>query len=71
MAAKDSTSNRSDKSASRLTQVEKFREAARRLKTDDSDEAYDPALGKVSHAPKLTNEQIKELARRKRAEDKP
>ncbi len=44
-------------------QIEKFREAARELNTDQSDEAFESALGKVAHAPKLTNEQIKELAR--------
>ncbi|MDX8433190.1 hypothetical protein RFN25_07050 [Mesorhizobium abyssinicae] len=70
MAAKDSTPDRRDKSASRLTQIDKFREAARRLKADESDEAYESALGKIAHAPKLTNEQIKELARRKRESEK-
>ncbi|MDG4894248.1 hypothetical protein P9272_11780 [Mesorhizobium sp. WSM4976] len=45
---------------------EKFEDAARELKTDQSDEAFEAALGKIAHAPKLTNEQIKELARRKR-----
>ncbi|AZO60009.1 MAG: hypothetical protein E5X23_28980 [Mesorhizobium sp.] len=49
-----------------LPQIEKFREAARELKTDQSDEAFEAALGKIAHAPKLTNKQIKELARRKR-----
>lgn len=48
------------------SQVEKFRKAARELGTDQSDEAFESALGKIAHAPKLTNEQIKELARRSR-----
>lgn len=48
------------------SQIDKFREAARELETDQSDEAFETALGKIAHAPKLTNEQIKELARRKR-----
>lgn len=52
-------------------QIDKFREAARELGTDQSDEAFESALGKIAHAPKLTNEQIKELARRKRSETKP
>nr|WIE90620.1 hypothetical protein P9270_024250 [Mesorhizobium sp. WSM4875] len=51
------------------SQVEKFRKAARELKTDQSDEAFEAALGKIAHAPKLTNEQIKELVRRKREKD--
>ncbi|UCI10472.1 hypothetical protein [Mesorhizobium sp. B1-1-8] len=49
-------------------QIDKFREAARELKTDQSDEAFEKTLDKVAHAPKLTNEQIKELVRRKREE---
>jgi hypothetical protein len=48
------------------TQREKFEEAARELKTDQSDKAFEVAVNKIAHAPKLTNEQIKELARRKR-----
>jgi hypothetical protein len=56
--------NRSPPSTDNATQIEKFREAARSLKSVGDDE-YD-AVAKVAHAPKLTNEQIKELARRKR-----
>ncbi|MGX5829822.1 hypothetical protein [Mesorhizobium sp. 43Arga] len=48
------------------TQRQKFEDAARELETDQSDEAFEAALGKIAHAPKLTNEQIKELARKKR-----
>lgn len=51
------------------TQREKFEDAVRELKTDQSDEAFESALGKIAHAPKLTNEQIKELVRRKREKD--
>ncbi|UVK35873.1 hypothetical protein LHFGNBLO_006107 (plasmid) [Mesorhizobium sp. AR10] len=47
-------------------QIDKFREAARELKTDQSDAAFEAVLNKIAHAPKLTNEQIKELVRRKR-----
>ncbi|TPI30891.1 hypothetical protein FJW07_29010 [Mesorhizobium sp. B3-1-9] len=47
-------------------QIEKFRDAARELKTDQSDETFEKAIDKIAHAPKLTNEQIKELARRTR-----
>ncbi|WP_181172923.1 hypothetical protein [Mesorhizobium sp. B2-7-3] len=49
-------------------QIDKFREAARELKTDQSEAAFDKAMDKIAHAPKLTNEQIKELVRRKRGE---
>lgn len=48
------------------SQIEKFREAARELKTDQSEEAFEGAVNKIANAPKLTNEQIKELVRRKR-----
>lgn len=48
------------------TQREKFEEAARELKTDQSDAAFEAVVNKIAHAPKLTNEQIKELVRRKR-----
>lgn len=47
-------------------QIDKFREAARELKTDPSDAAFEAAVNKIAHAPKLTQEQIKELVRRKR-----
>lgn len=47
-------------------QIEKFRDAARELKTDQSDAAFEAIVNKIAHAPKLTNEQIKELVRRKR-----
>ncbi|WP_167335226.1 hypothetical protein [Mesorhizobium erdmanii] len=47
-------------------QIDKFREAARELKTDQSDAAFEAVVQKIAHAPKLTNEQIKELVRRKR-----
>ncbi|RUW47813.1 hypothetical protein [Mesorhizobium sp. M8A.F.Ca.ET.021.01.1.1] len=52
-------------------QIEKFREAARELKTDQSDAAFEAVVNKIAHAPKLTNEQIKELVRRKREPSKP
>ncbi|WP_181176425.1 hypothetical protein [Mesorhizobium sp. B2-3-5] len=52
------------------SQIEKFREAARELKTDQSDEAFEAVVNKIAHAPKLTNEQIKELVRQKRADTK-
>lgn len=48
------------------SQIEKFREAARELKTDQSDTAFEAVVNKIAHAPKLTQEQIKELVRRKR-----
>ncbi|MES0101891.1 hypothetical protein [Mesorhizobium sp. M0019] len=52
------------------SQIEKFREAARELKTDQSDAAFEAVVDKIAHAPKLTNEQIKELVRRKREADR-
>lgn len=47
-------------------QIEKFRQAARELKTDQSDAAFEVVVQKIARAPKLTNEQIKKLVRRKR-----
>ncbi|BCM16876.1 hypothetical protein [Mesorhizobium sp. J8] len=47
------------------TQKEKFEEAARELKTDQSEEAFEAAVNKIAHAPKLTNDEIKDLVRRK------
>ncbi len=48
------------------SQVEKFREAARELKTDQSDATFEAVVDKIAHAPKLTQEQIKEFLRRQR-----
>jgi phage terminase large subunit-like protein len=52
------------------SQIEKFREAARELKTDQSDAAFDAVVTKIAHARKLTPEQIKEFVRREREETK-
>jgi hypothetical protein len=49
-------------------QIEKFRDAARELKTDQSDAAFEAVVDKIAKAPKLTNEQIKEFLRRQRKE---
>ncbi|MBZ9724265.1 hypothetical protein LB554_09925 [Mesorhizobium sp. CO1-1-11] len=46
------------------TQKEKFEEAARALKTDQSDAAFEEVVTKIAKAPKLTSEQIKEFVRR-------
>jgi hypothetical protein len=51
-------------------QLQKFEEAARELKTDQSDAAFEAVVDKIAKAPKLTNEQIKELVRRKRIADR-
>ena len=51
------------------SQIEKFREAAHELKTDQSDAAFEAVVNKIARAPKLTQEQIKELVRRKREPD--
>lgn len=48
------------------TQKEKFEEAARELKTDQSDAAFEAIVQKIAKAPKLTPEQIKEFVRRQR-----
>ncbi|MER8380947.1 hypothetical protein [Mesorhizobium sp. M1399] len=47
-------------------QIDKFRDAARELKTDQSDAAFEAVVNKIAHAPKLTQEQIKEFLRRQR-----
>ncbi|BBD36890.1 hypothetical protein Amn_17700 [Aminobacter sp. Y103A] len=47
------------------TQREKFEEAARELKTNQSDEAFEAVVNKIAHAPKVTAEQVRELVRRK------
>lgn len=57
------------KNPDRKTQREKFEEAARELKTDQSDEAFEAVVNKIAHAPKLTAKEIKELVRRKREAD--
>lgn len=49
-------------------QIDKFREASRELKIDQSDAAFEALVDKIAHAPKLTQEQIKALVRRKREE---
>lgn len=51
-------------------QIDKFREAVRELKTDQSDAAFEAVVHKIAKAPKLTNEQIKELVHRQRQEKK-
>lgn len=51
--------------AKEKTQIEKFREAAKAIEAVSDDE-YDAAVEKVAKAPKLTDEEIKELARRQR-----
>jgi hypothetical protein len=38
-------------SEARKTQVDKFREVARELETDDSEEAFDAKLKKIAKAP--------------------
>lgn len=49
-------------------QIDKFRQAARELGLDDDEAEFDAALNKVAHAPKMTDAEIKELARRERTE---
>lgn len=51
-------------------QIEKFREAARDLKTDQSDAAFEAIVTKIAKAPKLTAEQIKEFVRQQREQTK-
>lgn len=52
------------------SQIEKFRDAARELKTDQSDAAFEAIVTKIAKAKKLTPEQIKEFVRREREQDK-
>ncbi|WP_192356972.1 hypothetical protein [Mesorhizobium mediterraneum] len=47
------------------SQREKFEEAARELKTDQSDAAFEAVVNKIAHAPKLTQEQIKKFVKAK------
>lgn len=49
------------------SQIEKFRDAARELGADSDVDAFEAALTKVAKAPKLSDEQIKELARELRS----
>ncbi|MDX8521821.1 hypothetical protein [Mesorhizobium dulcispinae] len=46
-----------DRLMEKKSQREKFEEAARDLKTDQSDEAFEAAVNKIDRAPKLTNEE--------------
>lgn len=48
------------------TQIEKFREAARAFGVDISDAEYDDAVTAISKSPKLTDFEIKALAKRLR-----
>lgn len=48
------------------TQREKFEEAARELGIDEADSAFLAAVAKIAKAPKLSDEEIKELARQQR-----
>lgn len=48
------------------SQIEKFREAMRELGADADDSAYEAAVEKVAKAPKLTDDEIKALAKRLR-----
>jgi hypothetical protein len=52
------------------SQREKFEEAARELGIDQSDEAFEAALAKIAKSPKLSDEEIKELARQQRQKAK-
>jgi hypothetical protein len=47
------------------TQIDKFREAAKAIEAVTDDD-YDAAVAKVAKAPKLTDDEIKELARKRR-----
>jgi hypothetical protein len=51
------------KPAKSKSQIEKFREAARKYGAGDD---YDDALDKVAKARKLTDDEIKELAKQRR-----
>ena len=51
------------------TQREKFEEAARELGIEDADDAFEAAVQKIAKAPKLTAEEIKKLAKKRRANE--
>ena len=59
-----------DKPEEPEAQIDKFRDAARKLKGDQSDATFEAAVGKVARAPKLSAEQIKALVRRHREKPK-
>lgn len=46
------------------TQRQKFEDAARESGADQSVDAFEALALKIAHAPRLTDEQIKELARK-------
>lgn len=52
------------------SQVDKFREAARAFGVDVSDAEYDDAVGKVATAPKLSDAEIRDLAKQLRGATK-
>jgi len=49
------------------TQIDKFREAAAALGADVSEPEFEAAVSKVAKAPKLTDAEIKDMARAIRA----
>lgn len=55
-------------SAPEKSQREKFEEAAREFGADENVDAFEAAAAKVARSPKLTDDQIKELARQMRKE---
>ena len=48
------------------SQIEKFRDAMREFGVDADDDAYEAAVEKVAKAPKLTDDEIKAVAKRLR-----
>jgi DNA-directed RNA polymerase sigma subunit (sigma70/sigma32) len=48
------------------SQIEKFREAMREFGADADGDAYEAAVERVAKAPKLSDDEIKELAKRMR-----
>ncbi|MER8475822.1 hypothetical protein [Mesorhizobium sp. M1163] len=52
------------------SQIDKFREASREFKIDQSDATFEAVVQKIAKAKKLTPEQIKEFVRREREETK-
>lgn len=51
---------------SQKSQVDKFREAARELETDESEENFDRALKRIAVVPSKPNEKQKPTIRRER-----
>ena len=53
----DTTAKRRKESGKALSQIDRFKEAARDLETDDSEEAFDAKLKKIAKVPSLKSKE--------------